>query len=119
MQALKEQKKARRKHGKMKADFITLPHQQSEHEVRVKINGRDYIIYINGNPRAAQALNGLTNPEQFNDVITKVGGKFNNFMAQVFTSRNPEFIMTNAMRDLQWASQAVMIKEGFGYNMEY
>jgi hypothetical protein len=119
MKELASNKKARRKRGDIKTDFITLPYQASEHEVRVKINGRDYTIYINGNPRAAQALNGLTNPEQFNDIITKGGKVINNFMAQMLTSKNPAFIVTNMARDLQWATNAVMVKEGFAYQKEY
>ncbi|EJW93214.1 SNF2 family protein, partial [gut metagenome] len=34
-----------------------------QHQVVVKRNGRDYVLTINGNPRAAQAVNGQTNPD--------------------------------------------------------
>ncbi len=55
------------KHGK---DAVNIPYRVVEnrnlrqHQVVVKRNGRDYVITINGNPRAAQALNGQTNPDK-------------------------------------------------------
>lgn len=42
-----------------------------QHQIIVKRGGRDYVITINGNPRAAQALNGQTNPD--NDMSGQSG----------------------------------------------
>lgn len=62
------------KHGK---DAVNIPYRVVEnrnlrqHQVVVKRNGRDYVITINGNPRAAQALNGQTNPD--NDISGSIG----------------------------------------------
>lgn len=44
---------------------------QRQHQVIAKRNGIDYVMIINGNPRAAQALNGQTNPD--NDVVVQLG----------------------------------------------
>lgn len=119
MKALKKEGKARTKPNTLDTNFITLPGQAVEHMVKLKINGKEKVLYINGNPRAAQAVNGLTNPEAFNDVIRDFGKAVNNYMAQVFTSKNPAFIFTNGARDLQWAANAVMVKEGWKYQKQY
>lgn len=34
-----------------------------EHQILIKRDGRTFVATINGNPRAAQAINGLTNPD--------------------------------------------------------
>ena len=38
-----------------------------QHQVLVRRNGNTFVLTINGNPRAAQALNGLTNPDVFTE----------------------------------------------------
>ena len=43
--------------------YRVLPGNMNEHQVLVKRAGETFVLTINGNPRAAQALNGLTNPD--------------------------------------------------------
>ena len=68
-----------------------------QHQVLVKRNGRDIILTINGNPRAAQALNGQTNPD--NDVsgaigaIMRLGETINRQLSAFYTTRNPDFVV--------------------------
>ena len=93
--------------------------QVPEHIVRVKRAGKEYCIYINGSPRAAQAVNGLTNPDSSNNALYKGAQVVKNFMARMFTSQNPAFIVTNLSRDIMWAGTAVAIKENADYTGRY
>ena len=72
--------------------------QKNEHVVPVMINGREYGIYINGNPRAAQAVNGMTNPEATN-MMSEMYETVKRFYAAGLTSWNPDFLMANVVRD--------------------
>ncbi len=119
MEELARDGKAKRKSQGLDLDLRTVGREGEEHTVRVKVNGEEYCIYVNGSPRAAQALNGLTNPEMFNDALMKGTKKVNNYLAQVFTSKNPEFVFSNMSRDLMWATGAVAVKENAKYNVVY
>ena len=119
MEELARDGKAKRKSQGLDLDLRTVGREGEEHTVRVKVNGEEYCIYVNGSPRAAQALNGLTNPEMFNDALMKGTKKVNNYLAQVFTSNNPEFVFSNMSRDLMWATGAVAVKENAKYNATY
>lgn len=88
--------------------------QAQEHIVTVKRNGRDYLVYVNGNPRAAQAVNGLTNPNVENKYLAAYS-RFNRWMAANFTTRNPAFVFSNLFRDLIFSTSAVAVKEGGQY----
>ena len=86
---------------------------KSQHVVDVKVNGKTHRFYINGNPRAAQALNGLLEHKAgaFGEPFATVS----RFMAQTCTSYNPEFVMRNMMRDWEFASSNLLAKEGVKY----
>ena len=87
---------------------------KSQHIVDVMIAGKKHSFIVNGNPRAAQALNGLL--EHKNETgIGKIAGKISRFMAQTCTSNNPEFVMRNMMRDFEFASSNLLAKEGARY----
>ncbi len=87
---------------------------KSQHAVDVMVNGKTHRFYINGNPRAAQALNGLL--EHKNETIGgKILGKISRFMAQTCTSYNPEFVMRNMIRDFEFATSNLLAKEGVRY----
>lgn len=87
---------------------------KSQHIVDVKIAGRTHSFIINGNPRAAQALNGLL--EHKNDTLAgRVAASISRNMAQLFTSYNPEFVMRNMIKDFEFASTNLLAKEGFRY----
>ena len=87
---------------------------KSQHIVDVMIAGKKHSFIVNGNPRAAQALNGLL--EHKNETgIGKIAGKISRFMAQTCTSYNPEFVMKNMIRDFEFASSNLLAKEGARY----
>jgi hypothetical protein len=87
---------------------------KSQHIVDVKIAGRTHVFIINGNPRAAQALNGLLENSGAKGIMKPLSS-ISRMMAQLCTSYNPEFVMRNIMRDAEFASSNVTSKEGARY----
>ena len=112
-------------HFRKQKDNPSIPYRVVEsrdlrqHQVLVKRNGRDIILTINGNPRAAQALNGQTNPD--NDVsgaigaIMRLGETVNRQLSAFYTTRNPDFVVSNFMRDMMYANTMVWVKESPNY----
>ena len=87
---------------------------KSQHIVDVKIAGRTHTFIINGNPRAAQALNGLLENSSAKGFMKPLS-TISRMMAQLCTSYNPEFVMRNVFRDAEFASSNVTSKEGARY----
>ena len=110
---------ARKEKGKLKIGYRTKKNEEEQHIVKVKRLGKEFVIYINGNPTVAQAVNGLTNPETTNDAILKATQWIKNNLARNLTSRNPEFIMRNMSRDIMWSSVSISAKENFAYNLKF
>lgn len=114
------------KHGK---DAVNIPYRVVEnrnlrqHQVVVKRNGRDYVITNNGNPRAAQALNGQTNPD--NDISGSIGqlvhliGDVNRTLSSLYTTLQPDFIASNFLRDMVYSNSMVWVKESPKYAIQY
>lgn len=94
-----------------------------EHQVLVKRNGHTYVMTINGNPRAAQALNGLTNPNvEMGGVIgnmLKVGEWINRNLSAFYTTRNPDFVMSNFLRDMLYSNAMTWVKENPRYALRF
>ena len=126
MKELAEQEPDLYKHGK---DTVNIPYRVVEkrdlrqHQVVVKRGGRDYVITINGNPRAAQALNGQTNPD--NDMsgavgaILKAGERINRELSALYTTRNPDFVVSNFIRDMLYSNSMMWIKESPNYALRF
>ena len=126
MKKLAEQTPDQYKHGK---DAVNIPYRVVEkrdlrqHQVVVKRGGRDYVITINGNPRAAQALNGQTNPD--NDMsgaigaILRAGERINRELSALYTTRNPDFVVSNFIRDMLYSNSMAWIKESPNYALRY
>lgn len=94
-----------------------------QHQVLVKRNGVDYVVTINGNPRAAQALNGQTNPDNDNagaiGAILRAGEALNRQLSAFYTTRNPDFVVSNFIRDALYGNTMVWVKEGANYAVRY
>ena len=88
--------------------------ERKQHTVTVYRGGQLYTIFVNGNPRAAQAINGSINAGQYSGQIEKIVGPFNRWISAMHTSYNPEFIITNAVRDFQHATFMIFAQEGLG-----
>lgn len=94
--------------------------EEREHEVRVMKDGDEYVIYVNGDPQLAQAMNntrahrvseGIKNSIS-KRVIAVVGRK----MAAAYTSLSPLFIPSNYFRDLTMTLASTAIREDAKYN---
>lgn len=92
---------------------------RQEHHVIVKRNGKDVVITINGNPRVAQAINGLTNPEQNNGPVQRIVNWVNRNLSANFTMRNPAFMVSNFVRDGFYTNSMVWVKENPAYALQY
>lgn len=91
---------------------------KSQHIVDVMIAGKKHSFVILGNPRAAQALNGML--EHKNESLAgRTTVAISRFMAQACTSYNPEFVMRNMMRDFEFASTNLLAKEGMAYTKTF
>ncbi len=117
MKRLAEKGLARKSKNGLNIRYHHTDSQEQEHAVVVRQGGKEYVVYVNGNPRAAQALNGLT-LNQWGDV-TKGVRAVTRFMSANMTSRNPTFVMRNLMRDVLFSATAVYIKEDGKYTGRY
>ena len=122
MQTLAEKGEAIKQRNGLKLDKRVLNGEGAEHTIKVWRGGKEYVIYINGNPAVAQAVNGLTNPDNRGSKLPKwvdIGlAKLKNFLSAVYTSFSPAFVFTNFTRDQLFASQAVYIKYGLKYKRQ-
>ena len=94
-----------------------------EHQVLVRRNGVTTVLTINGNPRAAQALNGLTNPDvkagsHYDEALSMVM-YVNRQLSALYTTRNPDFVVSNFMRDMLYSNCMTWIKETPSYALRY
>ena len=126
MKTLAEQAPDKYKHGKETANIpyrVVDSRDLRQHQVLVKRGGRDYILTLNGNPRAAQALNGQTNPD--NDTsgaigaILKAGEMVNRQLSAFYTTRNPDFVISNFIRDMLFSNSIVWVKESPNYALRF
>ena len=103
--------------------YRTLHDQISSHQVIVKRDGKEYVMTINANPRAAMALNGQTNPHSD---YKGVGGAFkrsadyiNRQLAGWYTTKNPDFVASNFVRDALYSNSMVWVKESPRYAVRF
>ena len=110
--------------GKNGDNSVNIPYRVvgnniNEHQVLVRRNGRTFVITINGNPRAAQALNGLTNPDVAQGGVygefEKFTGRVNRKLSAAYTTLNPNFMASNFARDMVYANTMVAAKEPLAY----
>lgn len=97
--------------------------KEMQHQIIVKRGGRDVVIIVNGDPRVAMAVNGLTNPDS--DANGHVGAFFkwtsavHRKLAGFYTSDNPNFVVKNFIRDIIYANTIVWVKESPSYALRY
>lgn len=97
--------------------------KEMQHQIIVKRGGRDVVIIVNGDPRVAMAVNGLTNPDS--DTNGHEGSFFkwmssaHRYLAGVYTSYNPVFVVKNFIRDIIYANTIVRVKESPSYALRY
>lgn len=97
--------------------------KKMQHQIIVKRGGRDVVIIVNGDPRVAMAVNGLTNPDGNvgGDIgpIFKAGAALNRKLAGYYTSLSPNFVVKNFIRDIIYANTIVWVKESPSYALRY
>ena len=97
--------------------------KKMQHQIIVKRGGRDVVIIVNGDPRVAMAVNGLTNPD--GNVGGHIGAAFkvaaavNRKLAGFYTSLSPNFVVKNFIRDIIYANTIAWVKESPTYAMTY
>lgn len=91
----------------------------NQHIVNVYVNGRVRRFVCQGNPRAAQAINGLLRDSGTQHWATEQSAKLNRYCAQLNTSLNPDFVSSNLVRDLTAGSANLVVKEGMGYTWDF
>lgn len=93
-----------------------------EHQVLVHRGGRTVVLTINGNPRLAQALNGATNPDGGTGMweqVLRIGESVNRQLAAFYTTRRPDFVLSNFMRDAVYTNTMAYVKEGGSYGARF
>lgn len=93
--------------------------QEQEHCVRVLRNGREHQVYVLGNPRAAQAFNGLLNKQAKSDILRDGWAAWMRAKATMQTSLSPEFVFSNFQRDILTAGTGTYIKFGRKAGVEF
>jgi plasmid stabilization system protein ParE len=93
--------------------FFIKPSQRAEHAVTVYEAGEKKTLYINANPRIARSING-DNRYLMGKTAQKVAD-ITRWMAANATSRNPVFMIRNAIRDIEHAALWNINKEGVAY----
>lgn len=93
--------------------------QDAEHIIRVKVAGKDYAILVNGNPRAAQAINGLLNPDANVGPVRQWYGALRRGLSALMTSFSPLFWVSNYQRDLLSSFMRTSLNEGWEQAFKY
>lgn len=93
--------------------------EEREHEVRVMKDGEEYVIYVNGDPQLAQAMNN-TRAHRVREIqsgkLDRAAAWLGRKMAAAYTSRSPLFIPSNYFRDLTMTLASTAIREDGRYN---
>ena len=82
---------------------------KNAHYVFLKVNGVDKAIYINGDPKAAEAINGMDKPTP--GELEKKMKSINRFISSTFTNYSLEFTARNYFRDMLYSHINIDIKE--------
>ena len=104
---------------RIKIPYRTLYKERGQHDIPLFIAGDKYVITVTGNPRLAQAMNGLLNPDVNNDPVSVIGKKIQRFMAGAFTAQNASFAVANLSRDTIYANNQAFIRENFRYWLKF
>ena len=93
--------------------------EEREHEVRVMKDGEEYVIYVNGDPQLAQAMNN-TRAHRVREIqsgkLDRAAAWLGRKMAAAYTSLSPLFIPSNYFRDLTMTLASTTIREDAKYN---
>ncbi len=97
MKSLAKQNIVVQKNEKLSIGVPIKAWQAKQHQVRLTINGKDYIISMDSSPRVAQSING-DNIDEGMQAFQKLKNA-TGWMAQNFTSKMINFVFKNFFRD--------------------
>ena len=120
MEQMQQNGEATQKREHLEISYPQTNGEEREHEVRVMKGGEEYVIYVNGDPQLAQAVNN-TRARKVREglessISAKVIARTGRYMAAAYTSMSPLFIPSNYMRDLTMTLASTAIREDARYN---
>lgn len=111
MKSLAKQNIVVQKNEKLSIGVPIKAWQAKQHQVRLTINGKDYIISMDSSPRVAQSING-DNIDEGMQAFQKLKNA-TNWMARNFTSKMINFVFRNFFRDY---TGAITYNSIYGYS---
>lgn len=119
MRTLEVMGEATQKRGHLDIVYPQTKGEEREHEVRVLRDGEEYVIYVNGDPQLAQAMNNVRAQrvrENQTGLFDRTAAWIGRKMAAAYTSLSPLFIPANFTRDLTMTLASTAIREDGKYN---
>ncbi len=92
------------------------PVNKNQHYIHLMINGVEHAIFVNGNPRLAEGVNGFADNA---GAVVKAMKTANRTISQLFTNYNYKFGGKNFLRDFMFAEVMSVIKEGPRYALRF
>lgn len=119
MEQMEQTGDATQKRDGLNIAFPQTHSEEREHEVRVMKDGEEYVIYVNGDPQLAQAMNN-TRAHRVREIqsgkLDRAAAWLGRKMAAAYTSLSPLFIPSNYFRDLTMTLASTAIREDAKYN---
>lgn len=116
-----ESKKGNAVQGRRKLDIggmFIKPSQAAEHEIHIRRNGEDLVMYVNADPALARSVNGTNRVMSDNRFMH--GARWSTRqIAAMSTSLNPLFTASNFMRDLQYSVMKLGAEKGGAFTAGY
>ena len=116
-----ESKKGNAVQGRRKLDIggmFIKPSQAAEHEIHIRRNGEDLVMYVNADPALARSVNGTN--RVMSDSRFMHGARWSTRqIAAMSTSLNPLFTASNFMRDLQYSVMKLGAEKGGVFTAGY
>ena len=120
MEQLEQKGDATQKREHLEISYPQTNGEEREHEVRVMKDGEEYVIYVNGDPQLAQAMNNTrahrVREGLENSISQKAIAWLGRKMAAAYTSLSPLFIPSNFFRDTTMTLASTAIREDARYN---
>ena len=117
MKALAEEDKAVKRTKNLDIGYrFQKPINKNEHYIHVMINGVEKAIFVNGNPRLAEGVNGFK--DYTSDILKKVK-RANRWVSQLFTNYSYKFGAKNFFRDFGLGQVSGFIKKDAKYAIKF
>ena len=114
MESLAEDGLAKRYREGLDIDYkIEDAKHRMQHAVTIMRGGKRVVVYVNGNPRVAQALNGELK-DKTQHVLLGVLDKTMRWYSASKTSYDANFVLANLSRDTEHATMMTLMEDGAG-----